>query len=105
MQAAIEAGKTFLDKLNNNKITNNKSRSVLLVGHFDTDGLASTVIMAQALKKENIVVTKLIKQHIDDEIIEEISNYEEDIVFLVDLEANRKKCYFWCRCCLLFLFR
>lgn len=81
MQSAIDAGKQFLE---------NMPSSVLLVGHFDTDGLASVVIMEESLKKEGIKVTKLIKQHINEDAINELTNHEEQTIFLVDIGANKE---------------
>lgn len=79
--SAIDAGKRFLEDL---------PSSVLLVGHFDTDGLASAVIIEESLKKEGVKVTKLIKQHIDDATIEEFKQHEEKTIFLVDVGANKE---------------
>lgn len=82
MQSAIDAGKNFLI---------NKPRSVVLLGHFDTDGLASIVIMGEALKKEGIEVTKLIRQHVDDAVIDELRSYDDSTFILVDIGANKEK--------------
>lgn len=85
IQHAMNAGKQFQEEQEKNK------QSVLLIGHFDTDGLASTVLAKKALEKENIDVEVIIKQHVDDEYIEELKKAEQDIILLVDVGANKEE--------------
>ena len=61
-------------------------KKIILIGHYDTDGITATAIMTQALKRlEAQFTTKIIKQLTE----EEIYNIPKDkIVIFVDLGSG-----------------
>ncbi len=68
----------------------NKPSKVLIINHFDTDGLASAVILRESLKKEDVKFEIISKQHLDDNFIDSLKNYSEELIFLVDIGANKE---------------
>ncbi|MAG02889.1 hypothetical protein CMI42_06125 [Candidatus Pacearchaeota archaeon] len=73
-----EFNKLFLEKTEDKKI--------LVIGHFDTDGITSTTIISQALRKlEKQFSTKIVKQLTE----EEINSLPEDkILLFIDLASG-----------------
>ena len=77
-QHAQEAGKQFLET--------NKDATIRIISHFDTDGLCSCAILEQALAREGYNFTSTQVPHLDNEALDDLT---EDIVFFLDLGANK----------------
>ncbi|MCA9478420.1 MAG: DHH family phosphoesterase [Nanoarchaeota archaeon] len=77
-QHAQEAGKQFLET--------DKATSIKIISHFDTDGLCACAILERALEKEGYNFTSQQVPHLDNEALVDL---DEDIVFFLDLGANK----------------
>ena len=62
--------------------------NVLLVGHFDADGISSTAIIALFLKQKNIPFRVLTAKKTDSEILERIEKDSASEIILSDLGAG-----------------
>lgn len=56
-------------------------KKILLVSHYDADGLSSAAIMKSALEREGIAFKVLIAKEIDEKIVEKIKNENLPVVF------------------------
>lgn len=83
VQAAMDAGKKFLDTP--------QSARILIIGHFDTDGLCATAMLEQILRRAGYSFESINKQHLNDGIIDELSKNEAEVFVFVDIGANKEK--------------
>ena len=67
-----------------------KPSKVLIVTHFDTDGLASASILTTALKDKGLKTRLIVKQNLDDDFIKELSESEEEHIILTDIGATKE---------------
>ena len=65
-----------------------KVKKILLVSHYDCDGLCSAKILSTALKREDKEVKIKIVKEISEEIIREIESTEKDLTLFSDLGSG-----------------
>jgi len=65
-----------------------ESESVLVVHHYDCDGIASAGVVSQALNEEAIASRSLVAKRIDENILAEIAKAEEKTIVITDLASS-----------------
>lgn len=83
MQAAIDAGKQFLDTP--------QDAHIHLVSHFDTDGLCARVIIEKALQREGYRCTSRNEPHLNNENLDSVEKEDASVFIFTDIGANRIK--------------
>jgi RecJ-like exonuclease len=65
-----------------------KARKILIVSHYDCDGLCSAEILSTALKREGKVIKIKIVKELSEEIIKELETLEKDLIIFSDLGSG-----------------
>jgi single-stranded-DNA-specific exonuclease len=71
------------------KDNKDKTQSILLVGHHDTDGLCGLAMLQQALDNENLSYKSINTQQIDDDFLQTIDWENYSLIFFVDVGSNK----------------
>ncbi|HLD37682.1 MAG TPA: DHH family phosphoesterase [Candidatus Nanoarchaeia archaeon] len=83
----LEALKDFAEKFLS-KVGEKNKRDVLIVSHYDTDGITSAAILAKALKRIDVkFYVKIVKQ-LEKNTIDELSKLDNKIIIFLDLGSG-----------------
>ncbi|MBN2095755.1 MAG: DHH family phosphoesterase [Candidatus Aenigmarchaeota archaeon] len=64
------------------------AKKILVVSHYDCDGICSAKILSEALRREGKIVEVMVAKEISEEIIEKVKKIESDLIIFSDLGSG-----------------